>query len=238
MTDFSSQIAFFLFGIIVGLIIRSLFSGRKSQDASGHPTWSLVPPHPSTSSAVEGGFEQTTLNQVRRLKARASYDKETVWGILDSQMLCHVSFIDIVDGKSVPVSIPMLYGRQDDSVYVHGHVSSGLQQKLIEGKDVCLSVAVVDDLVYAHSLFHSSVNYRSVVCFGTARVVEEREEQLLALERITENTLPGRWDHARLPNSSEITTTGIIRITIHSASVKQRKGRGGRVGGGRGRGRG
>jgi len=147
-----------------------------------------------------------------------------LYEILDREIICHVGFIDNIDDKDVPVIIPMLYGRKGDKLFVHGHVSSGLQRKLKNGVDVCVSVAAIDALVYAHSLFHSSANYRSAICYGVATSITDEVKKGKALEHIVENSQPGRWADARLPNSTELKSTGVLKIRIHTASAKQRTG--------------
>lgn len=114
-------------------------------------------------------FPQSDRNKVRRIPTRGHYDKATVYEILDIAFLCHVGFV--VDGQ--PFVIPTLYGREDDTVYLHGSSASRMLRNLAQGIPMCLSVTQVDGLVLARSAFHHSMNYRSAVLFGTAVEVME-----------------------------------------------------------------
>jgi nitroimidazol reductase NimA-like FMN-containing flavoprotein (pyridoxamine 5'-phosphate oxidase superfamily) len=142
-----------------------------------------------------------------------------VCDILDSAFLCHVGFV--VDEQ--PFVIPTLFGRDGDVVYLHGSSASRMLNSLAQGIAMCLSVTHVDGLVLARSAFHHSMNYRSVVLFGTAVEVmgEEKERGLFV---ISENVLKGRWHEVRPPNEQELKATTVLRISIESASAKIRTG--------------
>jgi nitroimidazol reductase NimA-like FMN-containing flavoprotein (pyridoxamine 5'-phosphate oxidase superfamily) len=164
-------------------------------------------------------FPQTDRNRVQRIPARGQYDKATVYDILDAGFLCHVGFV--VDGQ--PYVIPTLYGRQGDHIYLHGASSSRMLKTLAQGIDVCVTVTHVDALVLARSVFHHSMNYRSVVLFGSAQQVEGADK-LPGLRAISNNVLAGRWEEARGPNSKELKATTVLRLEIDSASAKIRSG--------------
>jgi nitroimidazol reductase NimA-like FMN-containing flavoprotein (pyridoxamine 5'-phosphate oxidase superfamily) len=164
-------------------------------------------------------YSQSNRNKVRRITDRGHYDKATVYDILDSSFLCHVGFV--VDEQ--PFVIPTLYGREDDTVYLHGSAASRMMKNLAAGIPVCLTVTLVDGLVLARSAFHHSMNYRSVVVFGTAVELtgEEKERGLFV---ISEQVLKGRWDEVRPPVEKELKATTVLRLTIESASAKIRTG--------------
>lgn len=164
-------------------------------------------------------FEKDSRNTVRRIPDRGSYDRETVNEILDAGFLCHVGFT--VDDQ--PFVIPTLYGRSDDQLYIHGAPASRMLKTLADGVPVCLTVTHVDGLVLARSAFHHSINYRSVVVFGTATEVngEEKERGLFV---ISEQVLSGRWDESRTPTEKELQATSVLKLTIDSASAKVRAG--------------
>lgn len=155
-------------------------------------------------------------NKVRQLREKAAYDKETVHGILDSAMLAHVAFVQ--DGE--PVVVPMLYGREGETIFLHGARKARVIRLLESTGTACLNVTHVDGLVFARSAFNSSMNYRSATVFGSARLVEGESEKLHALRVITECTMPGRWDELREPLVNEVKMTGIIALDIESASAK------------------
>jgi uncharacterized protein len=165
-------------------------------------------------------FEITDLNKIHRLPKRGHYDRETIYGILDATILCHVGFVQ--DGQ--PFVIPTNYARQGDTLFIHGATTSRLIRHIGESGPVCISVAILDGLVLAKSAFHHSVNYRSAVLFGRGRLVEGDAEKLRALELFTERVVPGRWQEVRQPNSQELRATAVVAIDIESASAKLRGG--------------
>lgn len=165
-------------------------------------------------------FEPTSRTQVRRLAKRGVYDRDAVYRILDEAFLCHAGFV--VDGT--PVVIPTAYGRAGDRLYIHGSAASRMLRTLAGGVDVCVSVALVDGLVLARSAFHHSINYRSVVIFGTASLVEEAAEKMEALRVFTEHVVPGRWDEVRWPNEQEMKATTVLRLPLAEVSAKVRTG--------------
>tara|TARA_R110002096_G_scaffold419615_1_gene624363 strand:+ start:6671 stop:7333 length:663 start_codon:yes stop_codon:yes gene_type:complete len=161
-------------------------------------------------------YEVSKRNKVRQINRKAAYDKETVHGILDSALLASVGFVQ--DGQ--PVVVPMLYGRDGETIYLHGARKARVIRLLEKTSTACLNITHVDALVYARSAFNSSMNYRSATVFGTPRLIEDHDEKLRALRIITESTLPGRWDELRAPLDKEIKMTGVIALTIESASAK------------------
>jgi uncharacterized protein len=165
-------------------------------------------------------FAPTERTEVRRLPQRAVYDREAVYRILDEGLVCHIGFV--AEGK--PVVIPTGYGRKDDTVYLHGSPASRMLRTLAKGVDVCVTVTLLDGLVLARSAFHHSVNYRSVVIFGTARVVEDREGKLEALRVFTEHVAPGRWQEIRPPSDKELQATSVLALPLEEVSAKVRTG--------------
>jgi nitroimidazol reductase NimA-like FMN-containing flavoprotein (pyridoxamine 5'-phosphate oxidase superfamily) len=120
--------------------------------------------------------------------------------------------------------IPTAYGRVGDRLYLHGARASRMLKTLGAGADVCVNVTLVDGLVLARSAFHHSINYRSVVVFGRARVVETDEEKMAALFSFTEHVVPGRWDEVREPNKQELDATLVLSLALDEASAKVRTG--------------
>ena len=167
----------------------------------------------------EPSFEKTGLNTVKRLPKRGYYDKETIYAILDSHFLCHLSWE--LDGQ--PYIIPTAYGRKDDTLYIHGSSKSRMLEALTDGRPLCMVVTQIDGLVLARSVFHHSMNYRSAIIYGTAREVTG-DEKMEGLRIVTEQIIPGRWDEARLPNELEMKATTVLAITIDTASAKIRTG--------------
>lgn len=165
-------------------------------------------------------FTPTPRSQVRRVRKRGTYDYETVYQILDEAKVCHIGFA--VEGK--PFVIPTAYGRVEDQLYIHGSPASRMFRTLQGGIEMCVTVTLLDGLVLARSAFHHSMNYRSVVIFGTASVVEDKTAQLAALEAFTEQIVPGRWSQVRPPTLKELAATLVLSIPLIEVSAKVRIG--------------
>jgi nitroimidazol reductase NimA-like FMN-containing flavoprotein (pyridoxamine 5'-phosphate oxidase superfamily) len=128
----------------------------------------------------------------------------------------------VADGK--PVVIPTGYGRKDDTLYVHGSTASRMFRALGKGADVCITVTLVDGLVLARSAFHHSMNYRSVVIFGKATVLEDPAAKREALHVFTEHVAPGRWQEIRQPSEKELQATTVLALPLEEVSAKVRTG--------------
>ena len=165
-------------------------------------------------------FIPTARTEVRRLAKRAVYERETVYRILDEGLICHVGFV--ADGK--PVVIPTAYGRIGDTLYLHGSPASRMLGALGNGADVCLTVTLLDGLVLARSAFHHSMNYRSVVLFGKATLLEDPDAKREALRAFTEHVAPGRWQDVRPPSEKELKSTTVLAIPLDEVSAKVRTG--------------
>ena len=176
--------------------------------------------------------------KLRRLPKRGAHDRETIDAILDEAMVCHLGFVH--DGR--PAVIPTLHARVGDEVLIHGSAASRALRALATGIEVCLTVTLIDGLVLARSAFHHSVNYRSVVLYGTARPLTETEELERALEAFTEKLVPGRWADVRWPTRKELKGTAALALPIdrglgqgpHRAAGRRRRGLRARRLGGRG----
>ena len=165
-------------------------------------------------------FPRTERNTVKRRAERGRYDHETVNAILDAGYLCHLGFV--VEGQ--PFVIPTLYGRERDTIFVHGSSVSRMLRNLSEGVRACVTVTHTDGIVLARSAFHHSMNYRSVTAFGTGTLVDDDETKMSALKLISENVLPGRWNDVREPTKKELDVTTVIAIVIEEAAAKIREG--------------
>jgi nitroimidazol reductase NimA-like FMN-containing flavoprotein (pyridoxamine 5'-phosphate oxidase superfamily) len=163
---------------------------------------------------------QTPRTTPKRLPQRGSFERKVIDPILDEGFICHVGFV--VDGQ--PFVIPTGYARVGDSVLIHGSQASRMLRALGEGIEVCVTVTLIDGLVLARSAFHHSMNYRSVVIFGRATVVEDPSEKLAALRALSEHMIPGRWDDVRAPNERELKLTTVLSLPITEASAKVRTG--------------
>ena len=160
--------------------------------------------------------KRTTLH---RLRERGRADRAELYALLDAGLVCHVGVI--VDGS--PVVMPTGYGRTGDTLYLHGS-SANRALLAADGHEICVTVTHLDGLVCARSVFNHSMNYRSAVIFGTARVITDDDRRLAALRAVTEQLVPGQWDHARLPTRKELAATLVLELSLAEASVKVRTG--------------
>lgn len=165
-------------------------------------------------------FSKTAKTRINRLPKRGHYDHETIYQILDEALICHVGFIQ----NGQPFVIPINFARVDNTIILHGAKASRLLKHIEAGNPICVEVTIVDGLVLARSVFNHSVNYRSVVLFGTGKLIEEEQEKLAALKAVTEHLIPGRWQEARHPNRKELNATRVVSTKIEEASAKIRRG--------------
>lgn len=155
-------------------------------------------------------------NKVRQLREKARYDKDVVHAVLDAGLVAAVGFVE--DGA--PVVVPMIYGREDETIYLHGARKARVVRLLEQTDQACVNVTLLDGLVFARSAFNSSMNYRSATVFGTPSLVESAADKLHALRVISEHTMPGRWAELRDSLDKEVKMTGVIALRIKSASAK------------------
>jgi nitroimidazol reductase NimA-like FMN-containing flavoprotein (pyridoxamine 5'-phosphate oxidase superfamily) len=165
-------------------------------------------------------FNPTPRTTLKRLPQRGSYERESVYSILDEGLVCHVGFLQ--DG--LPFVIPTAYGRAGDKLYIHGAKASRMMNLLRDGGQVCVSVTLLDGLVLARSAFHHSMNYRSVIIFGVAAAVEDPSEKYGALKCFTEHIMRGRWAEVRPPTKAELNGTTVLSLPLEEASAKVRTG--------------
>ncbi len=163
----------------------------------------------------------TDRTRVRRVPERGRYDPELIGRILDEALIVHVAWVDD-DGS--PRMIPMLHARVDDTLYIHGSRASQTMRALHDGTEACVAATIVDGLVLARSLFHHSMNYRSVVLYGRAREVTDRAEFDAMSRALADHVAPGRGEEARMPSDEEFRQTHILAIPIDEASAKVRTG--------------
>ena len=165
-------------------------------------------------------LQKTARTKLKRLPKRGSFDRETIYRILDEAFVCHIGFI--VDEQ--PFVIPTSYARVGDNLLIHGSAASRMLRALAWEKDVCVTVTLIDGLVLARSAFHHSINYRSVMIFGKAKLITDEAEKLNALKAFTEQIIPDRWSEVRPPNASELKATMVLTLPLQEASAKIRTG--------------
>ena len=164
-------------------------------------------------------LSQTPRTTLRRLRERGRTERADLDAVLDAGLVCHLG----VNIDGVPVVLPTGYGRIDNTLYLHG--SSANRSLLTSaGQQVCVTITLLDGLVCARAVFHHSMNYRSAVIFGEARLVTDPDEKLAALRAVTDHLVPGRWEHVRGPNRKELAATAVLALPLDEASVKVRAG--------------
>ena len=159
-------------------------------------------------------------SEIRRLPERGTYDRSVIDAILDEALICHVAF---ADDEGRPVVIPTIHARVGDVLYLHGSPASRMLRG-IRNQQVSVAATLLDGLVLAKAHMHHSMNYRSVVAFGTARGVTDPDEKAVAFRAIVEHLVKGRWEEARQPNDQEFQATSVVAVDIEEASAKQRSG--------------
>lgn len=165
-------------------------------------------------------FTPTDRNRVMRMRDQAHYDRKTIYEILDCAFLCHIAFVH----KEQPLVIPTCYGRDGDTLYIHGAAASRMINDLAQGIAVSFTVTLLDGVVLARSSFNHSINYRSVMVFGQAIPVVEKAEKLHALKVISDQIMQQRFEDTRKPTGGELAATSVLAIKIDEASAKIRKG--------------
>ena len=149
---------------------------------------------------TDASFPITERTRLRRRHERGRFDKATVYDILDAAMVCHIAYT--IDGQ--PFCTPTGFWRENDKLYWHGSSASRMIRSQSDGVPVCVTVTHLDAIVLARSGFHHSVNYRSVMAFGTARLVTDEAEKLAALDGFVDRFFPGRSKEIRPANKQEI----------------------------------
>ncbi|HWD05650.1 MAG TPA: pyridoxamine 5'-phosphate oxidase family protein [Amycolatopsis sp.] len=158
---------------------------------------------------------RTTLG---RKKNRAATDRATLHAVLDEALICHLGLVP--DGT--PLVLPTGYGRDGDTLYLHGSTGAASLREAAAEIEVCVTVTLLDGIVYARSVNNHSMNYRSAVVFGRAHEITDRDEKLHALRVLTDHLSPGSWEHARGVNAKEYAAVSVLALDLTEASVKLR----------------
>jgi nitroimidazol reductase NimA-like FMN-containing flavoprotein (pyridoxamine 5'-phosphate oxidase superfamily) len=165
---------------------------------------------------MSGSYPVDKNNKVRQLRENANYDISAVHAVLDAGLVAAVGFVQ----DDSPIVVPMIYGREGETIYLHGARKARVIRLLEQTEQACVNVTLLDGIVFARSAFNSSMNYRSATIFGTPTLIEGRDEKLHAMRVISEHTMPGRWDELRESLEREVKMTGVISLQVASASAK------------------
>ena len=158
--------------------------------------------------------------RLRRLPERGSKDLQLAHGIIDESRICHVGFT--LDRQ--PYVVPMALGRDGDHILLHGSVVSRLMTNLADGLPCCVTITHLDGLVLARSAFNSSMNYRSLMVFGTATLVDDEAEKIRGLDMLVEHLAPGRLADLRPSTRKELNATTLLTLPLETFSIKSRSG--------------
>lgn len=156
--------------------------------------------------------------RVRRHADRARYDRRTIDAILDQALICHLGVV--VDGE--PMVLPTGFCRRGDVLYLHGAPANRSLRAALGG--ACVTVTHLDGLVLARSAMNHSMNYRSAVVVGRARLVEDADEKRAALIAVVEHLVPGRSAEVRGMSDGEMARTMVVALDLGECSAKVRAG--------------
>jgi nitroimidazol reductase NimA-like FMN-containing flavoprotein (pyridoxamine 5'-phosphate oxidase superfamily) len=168
-------------------------------------------------------YRPTPRTTPTRYRERARYDRATVHAILDEALVCHLGYVSAAG----PVVLPTTHARDGETLYLHGSTGGGpllAATAAPSGLPVCVTVTLLDGLVLARAAMHHSVNFRSVVVRGDARVVDDPGEKLRALRCLLDHIRPGRADDCRSPDARELAATGVLALDLVEVSAKVRDG--------------
>lgn len=171
-------------------------------------------------------YQPTARTTPTRYRERAHYDRRAIHAILDEALICHLGY----SSGGRPVVLPTTHARRDETLYLHGSTGSGplLAAKAASASGaslpVCVTVTLLDGLVLARSAMHHSVNFRSVVAVGDARVVDDPAEKAQALRCLLDHVAPGRAQDCRAPDARELAATGVLALDLVEVSAKVRGG--------------
>ena len=177
-------------------------------------------PSPDDATGATRALAPTARTVLRRKSERGSHSRDVVDAILDEGLVCHVGF----SAEGTPFVTPMAYARIGTTLYLHGATGNRMLRLLAQGADVCVTVTLLDALVLARSAFHHSMNYRSVMLFGTTTKVGDDEEKRRAMLALLDHVAAGRSSHARPPSDEELRATLVVRVPIAEGSAKVRTG--------------
>jgi len=162
----------------------------------------------------------TERTKMKRGHKRATYDQDIVHTVLDESYLCHVG----VKMGDKPMVQPTFFWREGEKIFIHGSSKNGLFKSLLQGEEACITVTILDGLVMARSSFHHSANYRSVMVFAKATLIEGDEEKLRLLDLMMMKFTADRFDDIRPPNDQELKATSVLSFDLSEVSAKVRTG--------------
>jgi uncharacterized protein len=176
-----------------------------------------------TSSVAAPAYLPTPRTTPTRMRERACYERQTVHRILDEALICHVGYLS----AGGPAVLPTTHARIGETLFLHGSTGSGPMLSAASaptGIPVCVTATLIDGLVLARAAMHHSLNYRSVIVIGSARLVEDQASKLRALKALIDHVVPGRAADSRSPNPRELAATAVLALDLLEVSAKVRSG--------------
>ena len=161
----------------------------------------------------------TDRTRLTRRPQRQVTDRAALHALLDAALVAHVALVR--DGTAVV--LPLACARWGEELLLHGSTGGGLLRAAAAGAPLTATVTLLDGVVYVRSLFDISMNYRSAMVLGTARVLTG-DEALEGLRVLSEHLVPGRWAEVREPTAKELASTAVLSLPLAEASVKIRTG--------------
>ena len=194
-------------------------SRREEPSTYCHPATSNEGPHPHrpVASGAMSTEAPTPRTRVRRLPELGVYERTTLNQILDEALICHVAYI-ADDGD--PRVIPTIHARIGDTLYFHGSRASQTLRALRDGANLAVTATIIDGIRFARSMFEHSMNYRSVVAYGSPIEVTDLDELRTVFKAITNHVAPGRGEDARMPTDDELRQTLFLKIPLDEVSAK------------------
>lgn len=165
-------------------------------------------------------FTPTARTKIKRKPERGTYDREFIYNVLDEAFVCHIGFV--VDGQ--PFVVPTNYVRVGDTLFLHGSTASRLMRTLAGGAPFCLSVTILDGIVFAPTASGHAVNYRSVVVMGKAEPVEDPQAKVAAMRDFVNHVIRDRFDLVKPPTEQEMKGTMVLSVPLIEVSAKTRTG--------------
>lgn len=170
------------------------------------------------SSASNTPLSPTARSTVRRYNNRAATERQALYDVLDAGLICHVGFV--ADGG--PVVLPSVYGREGNVLFLHASSGARSARIFAAGAPICVTVTHLDAIVYARSVYHNSVNYRSAVIHGTSRLLRDEDEKRHGMRVLAEHLAPGAWSYGNEPDRKELTRVAVMALDLTESSVKVR----------------
>jgi nitroimidazol reductase NimA-like FMN-containing flavoprotein (pyridoxamine 5'-phosphate oxidase superfamily) len=181
---------------------------------------------PSTPLTPLSPSPRTTVGRGRN---RMVEDRAELHALLADALVAHLGVTVGRDGHRHPLVLPTAFAVDlegpdpDGTLYVHGSVAAGWLRASTD-TTVCVTVTELDGLVAGRSAFHHSMNYRSAVVIGAARLVEDPAERAHALDLIVDHMIPGRSTTLRAHTRKELVATAVLAVPLREASMKARAG--------------